>query len=265
AALGALECLRGGNTTMLEIGTRVPDYAKPVAAAGLRVVFGQTASDLDPAGVREDRFTYPPALAEKTLRSVDDVISAWHGAEKRRITGVVAAHAPEACSPELLRAARELAERRDVHSTIHLDQSHWEVESVMRVRGVRPAEYLFQHDFLSPRLVAAHCRFVSPGEISHLGRSRVSVSHNAAMAARRAAAPATPPPGGAGWNPRHGHRQHGGGHAGGDAPRPLRGAHLPPGRRAASGRRTCWSGACATARPRSAGAARWAASRSARR
>ena len=132
ASLGALECLRGGNTTMLEIGTRVPDYAKPVAAAGLRVVFGQTASDLDPAGIREDRFTYLPALAEKTLQSVDDVISAWHGAEKGRITCVVAAHAPEACSPELLRAARELAERRDVRTTIHLDQSHWEVESVMR-------------------------------------------------------------------------------------------------------------------------------------
>jgi cytosine/adenosine deaminase-related metal-dependent hydrolase len=30
---------------------------------------------------------------------------------------------------------------------------------------------------------------MTPGEISHLGRSRVSVSHNAAMAARRAAAP----------------------------------------------------------------------------
>lgn len=59
----------------------------------------------------------------------------------------------------------------------------------MTVRGVRPAEYLFQHDFLSPRLVAAHCRFMTPGEIAHLGRSRVSVSHNAAMAARRAAAP----------------------------------------------------------------------------
>ena len=28
ATLGALECLRGGNTTMLEISTRVPDYAK---------------------------------------------------------------------------------------------------------------------------------------------------------------------------------------------------------------------------------------------
>jgi cytosine/adenosine deaminase-related metal-dependent hydrolase len=48
------------------------------------------------------------------------------------------------------RAARELAERRDGGTAIHLDQSHREMESVMNVR---------------------------------------SVSHNAAMAARRAAAP----------------------------------------------------------------------------
>ena len=189
ATLGALECLRGGTTTMLEIGPCVLDYAKSVAATGLRVVFGQTSSDLDPAGIREDRFAYVPALAEKTLRGVDDVISAWHGAEKGRVTCMVAADGPEACSPELLRGARELAERRDVRTTIHLAQSHWEVESVMRVRGVRPAEYLFQHDFLSPRLVAAHCRFMSRGEISRLGLSRASVSHNAAMAARRAAVP----------------------------------------------------------------------------
>jgi cytosine/adenosine deaminase-related metal-dependent hydrolase len=189
ATLGALECLRGGNTTMLEIGTRVPDYAKQLAATGLRVVLGQSTSDLEAKGIPENRFVFSPAQSERTLKTVDDVIATWHGAEKGRITCVVAAHAPEACSPENLRAARALAETRNVGTTIHLDQSWWEVESVMNVRGVRPAEYLFQHDFLSPRLVAAHCRFMTPGEISHLGRSRASVSHNAAMAARRAAAP----------------------------------------------------------------------------
>jgi cytosine/adenosine deaminase-related metal-dependent hydrolase len=189
AMLGALEALRGGTTALLEIGYRVPDYARQVAATGLRVVFGQSASDLEPEGIPEDRFVYSPARGEATLRAVDDVIAAWHGAAEGRITCMVAAHAPEACSPELLRAARELAERREVPTTIHVNQSLWEVESVMRVRGLRPTEYLFQRDFLGPRTVAAHCRFLAPAEVALLGRSRVSVSHNAAMAARRAAAP----------------------------------------------------------------------------
>jgi cytosine/adenosine deaminase-related metal-dependent hydrolase len=70
-----------------------------------------------------------------------------------------------------------------------MNQSRWEVEAVMRTRGVRPAEYAFEHGFLGPRLIAAHCRFLSPSEIALLGQSGAAVSHNAAMAARRAAAP----------------------------------------------------------------------------
>jgi cytosine/adenosine deaminase-related metal-dependent hydrolase len=189
ALLGALEALRSGTTALLEIGYRVPEYAEAVAATGLRVVLGQTTSDLEPAGIPDGRFVFSPALAEKSLQSVSDVIARWHGAHGGRIRCVVAAHAPEACSPDNLRQARALAERYDVGTTIHMNQSRWEVEAVMRVRGVRPVEYTFEHGFLGPRLVAAHCRFMAPSEIALLGQSGAAVSHNAAMAARRAAAP----------------------------------------------------------------------------
>jgi cytosine/adenosine deaminase-related metal-dependent hydrolase len=189
ALLGALEALRSGTTALLEIGYRVPEYAEAVAATGLRVVLGQTTSDLEPAGIPDGRFVFSPALAEKSLQSVSDVIARWHGAHGGRIRCVVAAHAPEACSPDNLRQARALAERYDVGTTIHMNQSRWEVEAVMRVRGVRPVEYAFEHGFLGPRLVAAHCRFMAPSEIALLGQSGAAVSHNAAMAARRAAAP----------------------------------------------------------------------------
>jgi len=190
ALLGALEAIRSGTTALFEIGYRVPDYAQAVAATGLRVTFGQSTSDLEPDGIADGRFVFSPARGEKTLQSVADVISRWHGADGGRITCAVAAHAPEACSPENLRQAGALAGRHDVGTTIHLNQSRWEVESVVRVRGVRPTEYVFEHGFLSPRLVAAHCRFMAPSEVALLGGSGAAVSHNAAMAARRAAAPA---------------------------------------------------------------------------
>src|SRR5262249_61707332 len=76
-----------------------------------------------------------------------------------------------------------------VRCTIRLNQGRWEVEQVMSRRGVRPTEYLFQSEFLGSDLIAAHCRFMSPAEVALLGQSRAFVSHNAAMAARRAAAP----------------------------------------------------------------------------
>jgi 5-methylthioadenosine/S-adenosylhomocysteine deaminase len=71
--------------------------------------------------------------------------------------------------------------------TIHLSQSHIELEAVRRIRGVSPPHYLLANDFLGPRLVAAHCRYVDASEIALLGQMEVGISNNAAIAARRGA------------------------------------------------------------------------------
>jgi 5-methylthioadenosine/S-adenosylhomocysteine deaminase len=60
---------------------------------------------------------------------------------------------------------------------------------VKRTRGVSPTHYLFANDFLGPRLVAAHCRYVDASEVALLGQMAVGISNNAAIAARRGAAP----------------------------------------------------------------------------
>jgi cytosine/adenosine deaminase-related metal-dependent hydrolase len=188
AALGAVEAIRSGTTGLIEIGFDVPDYAAAIVPSGLRLVLAQSASDVVADAVATSAM-FSPARADASLQRVADLVERWHGAEGGRVTCCVAAHAPEACSPELLRAARALAEARGVRYTIHLNQSRWEVEQVMRRRGVRPTEYLFQSDFLGPDLIAAHCRFMAPSEVALLGQSRAFVSHNAAMAARRASSP----------------------------------------------------------------------------
>lgn len=188
AVLGAVEAIRSGTTGLIEIGFDVPDYAAAIVPSGLRLVLAQSASDVVADAVATSAM-FSPARGDASLQRVVDLVDKWHGAERGRITCGVAAHAPEACSPELLRAARALAESRRLRCTIHLNQSRWEVEQVMRRRGVRPTEYLFQSDFLGPDLVAAHCRFMAPSEVALLGQSGAFVSHNAAMAARRASSP----------------------------------------------------------------------------
>jgi 5-methylthioadenosine/S-adenosylhomocysteine deaminase len=187
-ALGALEAIRSGTTALIEIGFDLPAYAAHIVTSGLRLVIAQSCSDVV-AGAAATQAMVSPARGDASLQRVTDVIERWHGAEGGRITCSVAAHAPEACSPGLLRAARTLAESRGTRYTIHLCQSRWEIEQVVRQRGVRPTEYLFQNDFLGPGLIAAHCRFMTPSEIALLGRSGAFVSHNAAMAARRGSAP----------------------------------------------------------------------------
>jgi 5-methylthioadenosine/S-adenosylhomocysteine deaminase len=189
AMLGAVEALRSGNTTLLEIGRDTASYAEVLTTSGLRLVLAETAMDVEPEGVRHGRFVYSPALGEQALRRTADLFSRWHGALDGLITCFVGPYATEACSPDFLRQTRAFAEQHDTGYTIHQNESRWETDAVMKVRGLRPTEYLFHADFLGPRLVGGHCRFMQPSEISLLGHSGAFVSFNAAMAARRGVSP----------------------------------------------------------------------------
>ncbi len=186
AQLGALESIRSGTTAPFEIGPGLAVYAREMAESGLRITLGESAADLDQGqAVRDGVFEFSPQRAEAALERIHSLHSGWDGAAEGRVRVAPAAHAPEAVSPGLLRHIRELSEQWQRPSTIHLNQSWWEVESVVATRGVLPTEYLFQHDFLWDRLIAAHCRCMETREIALLGRSRATVSFNSAIAARR--------------------------------------------------------------------------------
>ena len=191
ALLGALESIRSGVTCLLEISSDVAEYAPDLATTGLRLVLAENINDADEAHARQGDYRFDDARADAGLQRSADLVESWHGKEQGRVKCFLAPHAPETCSPDLLRRSRELAERYGVGYTIHLSQSRQEIEAVMRVRGVSPTHYLFANDFLGPELLVAHCRYVNAAEIALLGQHGVRVSNNAAIAARRgAAAPA---------------------------------------------------------------------------
>ena len=188
ALLGVLESIRSGVTCLLEISSNVAGYASDLAATGLRLVLSENINDVDEAQVREGVFRFDEARADAGLQRSADLVEAWHGRENGRVSCFLAPHAPETCSPDLLRRTREMAERFGVGYTIHLSQSREEIEAVMRVRGVPPTHYLFASGFLGPDLLAAHCRYVTPAEIALLGQTGTRVTNNSAIAARRGAA-----------------------------------------------------------------------------
>ena len=188
ATLGALEAIRSGTTCLLEVQAEVADYAEHLEKTGLRLVLADSVNDVDASDGRNGPSSSSSARMDRGLQRCADLIDHWHGKGDGRITCFVAPHAPETCSPGLLRRSREMADRYGVGYTIHLSQSPDEIEAVMRARGVSPTHYLFANDFLGPRLVLAHCRYVNPSEVALLGQAGAGVSNNAAIAARRGAA-----------------------------------------------------------------------------
>ncbi len=195
ALLGALEAIKTGSTTVVQNAAEIGSYAQALAATGLRWVWAESGGDaVVPPGWRpgEDVYEFSPALREQVLQRIHDLFATWHGARQGRICVFPAAALVESSSPELLRAIRAFAEQHDVGYTIHLAQSRLEIESLGRIRGVRPTFVLYAHEFLGPRLFAAHCRYVDASEIALLGKTRTMVTHQATMAANRAVIPPIP-------------------------------------------------------------------------
>ena len=191
ARLAVLETLRSGTTAAMDITNNIDDYAEAIVATGLRLVLAEQVSDRA-KGVRVGEpivFEADPELADKGLQRIADLHSKWHGAENGRITVAVAAHAPDMVSPALLQALRDLREKLDAVATIHLNQYWGEVEVIKKSHGLLPTEYLARHGFLHDRLVAAHCRCMTPAEEKILGASGASVSFNPVVAARSGNSP----------------------------------------------------------------------------
>jgi cytosine/adenosine deaminase-related metal-dependent hydrolase len=198
--VAALEAIRTGTTTIVENVGNIQRHATALAETGLRCVFAESVRDAENVAgpMSPERFamseppTFSTSLREEGMQRIHDLYDAWHGAEGGRISVFPAAALTETSSPELLRAVRTFAEERDVGYTIHLNQSRAEFEFMVRYHGIRPAEYLDRHDFLGPRLFAAHARYVNDAEIAALGRAGTTISHQAGMAANRGVSPPIP-------------------------------------------------------------------------
>ncbi|HUE90101.1 MAG TPA: amidohydrolase family protein [Vicinamibacterales bacterium] len=198
--MAALECIRSGTTTVVEFTGNISRSAAALADTGLRCVFAEGISDVEnPAGpVSADRLAKSEAprfsakLRDAGLQRAHDLFSTWHGARQGRISVFPTTSLAENSSPELLQAVRAFAEKHDLGYTIHLAQSRWEIEYMLRHHGLRPSAYLDKHDFLGPRLFAAHARYVDDSEIALLGRARTIITNQAAMAGNRGVNPPIP-------------------------------------------------------------------------
>jgi 5-methylthioadenosine/S-adenosylhomocysteine deaminase len=200
ATIGALEALRTGTTTIVEMSNSISRHAAALASTGLRCVFAEAIRDsenvagpMSPAGLaKSETPRFSAKLRAEGMQRIHELFSKWHGANGGRIRVFPAAALAETSSPELLQDVRAFADKHDLRYTIHLSQSRAEVDFMVKHQGVRPPAFLNRHGFLGQRLFAAHCRYVDEADIALLGRTGTIVSHQAGMAANRGVIPPIP-------------------------------------------------------------------------
>ena len=197
STLAAVEGLRAGTTTMVQNVGGIARDAESLARTGQRWVFAESIRDITtvdgPMSPPRLAASVPPEfsaqLREEGMQRISDLFETWHGRNDGLVSVFPAAALVELCSPELLRDVHEFADQHELGYTIHMTQSQAEVEFMLRYHGVRPAIFLEQHDFLGPRLFAAHARYCDDTEIAALGQSKTIITHQAAMAANRGVNP----------------------------------------------------------------------------
>ena len=164
--LAALEMIRSGTTTFVDMYYFEDQVAETCQEAGLRGVLGSTLIEF-PA---PDNKTIPDALAyaERFLKK-------WSG--DALVVPAVAPHSTYLCTPETLKAARGLADRYRAPILIHLSESADEQAQVKEKYGRTPTEHLQQLGFLRPGVLGAHGIWLTPSDRKILKEAGAGVAH----------------------------------------------------------------------------------------
>ncbi|MGY9048133.1 hypothetical protein P775_22345 [Puniceibacterium antarcticum] len=177
ARLGVLEMLMTGATTIVDYYRCPAALAQAAEEIGLRAMVGGRVMDANTAELAEGRFVHDPKLADQTMTDAMNLIDTWEGRGDGRISTILAPHAPDTCSRDMLSRFADLAAQTGKQVHTHLAQSRMEVAQIQARDGMSPVELLEDTGLLNADLIAAHCIYLSDDDIARMGRAGVVVAH----------------------------------------------------------------------------------------
>jgi 5-methylthioadenosine/S-adenosylhomocysteine deaminase len=164
--LAALEMIRSGTTTFVDMYYFEDQVAEVCKEAGLRGVLGSSLIEF-PA---PDSKTIPEALAY-----AERFLKRW--GNDPLVVPAVAPHSTYLAAPETLKAARALADRYGAPILIHLSESPDEQAQVRERYGRTPTEQLQQLGILRRGVLGAHGIWLTPSDRAILKEAGVGVAH----------------------------------------------------------------------------------------
>jgi cytosine/adenosine deaminase-related metal-dependent hydrolase len=180
ARLGALECLKHGTTTLVDVGNTGAAVTE-LAAVPMRSFPYIEVLGLD------------PALAGSRLAEAEARLAAAPAPDGRFRPGITC-HAPYSCSPDLMRRVAAEGTRRGPY-TLHVAESAEETEmfregrgalfefcrrifpALPPMRGESPVGWLGRQGLIPRGSLFAHCNHVDEADIALLASTATSVAH----------------------------------------------------------------------------------------
>lgn len=162
--LGLTEMLMTGTTSLVDPGTtRFPDAVMAAyEAAGCRVMIGEHITD------RDNPLNLPVYETHEAVGRMEAAIEGLHGRLDGRMTAWTMPFSMQVCSPELLVAAKSIADEHNTMMTLHHG-------GAMGKPGLTPTRALSDMGVLGPNVVLSHCMGLADEEIEIIADTGASV------------------------------------------------------------------------------------------
>ncbi len=155
--LAAAEMIMSGTTTVADGYFFEDQTARALKESGMRAVVAQGVIDFPSPGVPDPSVNLLPPEA---------LIKTWRG--DRLIIPAIFCHSAYTCGPETIQGAKKLARENGVQLFIHLAETAWEVEELIRRYGLTPLRHLHRLDVLDESTVCIHSNWLDKDEIELL-------------------------------------------------------------------------------------------------
>jgi len=164
--LAAAEMIRSGTVLFCDMYFFEDEVARAAREAGMRVVLGEALVDFPTANFK---------TPQEGLAYTEDLCRRWRG-DPLVVPGVQP-HSPYAASPELLQAAKEIADRYGVPYLLHVSETRHEVQESLKRFGRTPVGHLANLGVLGPTTVAIHGVHLTDEDIALLAQHQTGVAH----------------------------------------------------------------------------------------
>jgi 5-methylthioadenosine/S-adenosylhomocysteine deaminase len=165
--LAALEMIRSGTTTYVDMYYFEEEIAKATKEAGLRGVLGQTVIEFPVPDAKTPAVALARAEAFIKQFAKDDLI-----------VPAIAPHSVYTLDADTLTRTSNLAVKYGVPVVIHLGETQDEIKMSLARHKLRPVALLDKLGFFKPLVIAAHGVWITGDEIAVLKRNNVGVAHN---------------------------------------------------------------------------------------
>jgi 5-methylthioadenosine/S-adenosylhomocysteine deaminase len=165
--LACAEMIKSGTTTFSDMYIFEEETAQAAKLAGMRCLLGEVLFDF-------------PSPNGKTpaegLAYTEKLILKW--ADDPLINIMVEPHSLYTCSPELLKTAKELADRHQVPLALHLLENKAEVKQLEEKCGKRATRFMEEIGLLDEQFIGFHCVMMAEEDMRIFADHGCKVVHN---------------------------------------------------------------------------------------